>query len=108
MKTALYTVALGAVAWSLVSLLQLGKAAEKVPSRPTAQGLVQEALESELSGPSDQRSQLLNQALALDPQFAPARWQAGFVRLGDEWTSVDKVPARFADDDQLAAYRTRR
>src|SRR5262249_62420469 len=98
MKTALYTVALGAVAWSLVSLLQLGKAAEKVPSRPTAQGLVQEALESELSGPSDQRSQLLNQALARDPQFGPARWEGGFVRLWYEWTSGGKGLARFAED----------
>ncbi len=70
--------------------------------------LVKAALESELDGPSEIRRTLLDQALARDPNFAPARWQSGFVRWDGEWLSIDEVPKRAAADKQLAAYRKMR
>jgi hypothetical protein len=70
--------------------------------------LVKAALESELDGPSELRHTLLEQALARDPNFAPARWQSGFVRWDGGWLHVDEVPKRAADDKSLAAYRKMR
>ena len=43
--------------------------------------LVKAALRTELDGPSESRKQLLDEALARDPDFAPARWHLGFVRF---------------------------
>lgn len=74
----------------------------------TPEQLVRAALESELNGPSDDRARLLAAALALDPNFAPARWHSGFVRIGDEWIKIDDVPNRVGNDPQLARYRQKR
>jgi len=89
-------------------LLAVSLAATNTPEPHTPAGLVKAALESELAGPSDVRNRLLGQALKADPNFAPARWQSGFVRFGDQWVKVDDVPKHTADDKQLAAYRKMR
>ncbi len=70
--------------------------------------LVRAALESELGGPSEVRSELLKQALARDPDYAPARWQSGFVRWDGKWLSPSEVASRTARDPLLAEYRKRR
>ena len=85
------------------------QAETKIPdaSAPPA-ALVKAALESELDGPSELRHTLLEQALKRDPNFAPARWQSGFVRWDGGWLHVDEVPKRVVDDKSLAEYRKRR
>jgi hypothetical protein len=55
----------------------------------SSKSLVQAALAAELEGNRELRSDLLSRALARDPNFAPARWQAGFVRVGDRWLTVE-------------------
>jgi Pretoxin HINT domain len=79
---------------------------KRTESQP--QALVQAALKAELTGHSVERAALLEQALALDPDFAPARWQSGFVRWDGQWLKVDEVPGRARDNEQLAAYRKQR
>lgn len=71
---------------------------------PTPAELVAEALRSELDGPSEARKTLLDRALALDPNFAPARWPSGYVRYDNQWLTVDEVARRAAADRRLAAY----
>jgi tetratricopeptide (TPR) repeat protein len=71
----------------------------------SAERLVRAALESECGGPSAAREQLLKQALALDPEFAPARWQSGFVRWNGGWQSLDVVGRLASTDKTLAEYR---
>ena len=66
------------------------------------------ALESELGGPSEVRDELLKQALARDPNYAPARWQSGFVRWDGQWLTAEQVAQCAASDRLLAAYRQRR
>ncbi len=90
---------------SLLVLFDNGKiiAAEGSPA-----GLVKEALRSELDGPSEVRKARLDEALRVDSEFAPARWQSGFVHWQDAWLSVDEVTARTAQDKKLAAYRKMR
>jgi hypothetical protein len=72
------------------------------------QSLVQAALESELNGPSELRKTYLDQALASDPNYAPARWQSGFIRWDGEWLTPEEVAKRAAHDPLLAEYRRRR
>ena len=70
--------------------------------------LVRAALEAELAGPSAVRGKLLSEALARDPNFAPARWQAGFVRWDDQWLRPEEVAKHVAGDPRLAQYHQRR
>ncbi len=85
-------------------------AAARAADRSTASGdaasLVHQALEAELNGAD--RAAILSEALAMDPNCAAARWQLGYVRIGDQWIKVDDVPQEMADDARLAAYRKRR
>jgi hypothetical protein len=97
--------ALVVVSFFLSASRSLGES-KTTESQP--QALVQAALKAELAGHSAERSALLEQALALDPDFAPARWQSGFVRWDGQWLKVDEVPERARDNEQLAAYRKRR
>ncbi len=98
----------------LLGALLLGagtsRAAEfKLPSTDaTPAELVNAALRSELDGPSDVRRSLLERALELDPNCAPARWQSGYVRWDDEWLTLEEVAARAAGDKRLVEYRQRR
>jgi hypothetical protein len=74
----------------------------------TPADLVQAALQSEVDGASTLRATLLSDALERDPNFAPARWQSGFVRFDGDWVKIDDVPERAATDKKLIAYRKQR
>jgi hypothetical protein len=78
----------------------------KAPDRgDSPERLVQAALESEIGGPSALRKNHLVRALAIDPDFAPARWQAGFVRWRGQWHSPDEIAELASADKTLAEYR---
>jgi hypothetical protein len=83
--------------------LEAAPAAANTPER-----LVRDSLEAEVRGHTGERNRLLAEALAIDPNYAPARWHSGHVRIGEEWVKIDEVPKRTAGDEQLAAYRKRR
>jgi hypothetical protein len=85
------------------------RAEVKLPvTTATPAELVKAALQSELDGASTVRATLLSDALARDPNFAPARWHSGFVRFDGNWVKVDDVPERAATDKRLIAYRKQR
>ncbi len=73
-----------------------------------AERLVHEALLADLDGKQDERARLLAAALAADPEYAPARWQSGYVRLDDAWVAVDEAPRHFDASPQLSRYRKMR
>ncbi len=101
----------GCVVFCATGFLTIGiaRAEIKVPnSNASPRELVQAALRSELDGPTDARQALLDAALELDPNYAPARWQSGFVRWNNQWLPIDDVPGRSQDDPQRAAYRKQR
>lgn len=81
-----------------------GKAANQ-PAEPSCAELVHAALQAEASGEGSERSQLLQQALAKQPDFAPARWHSGYVREGDRWLDADQAQRRAGADKRLAEYR---
>jgi hypothetical protein len=96
------------VALALVStrLFAAEKAVLSAETKPA--DLVTAALKTELDGPTSLRAELLAEAIRHDPDFAPARWQSGFVRIDNQWVKLDEVPRHARGDEQLAAYRKRR
>jgi hypothetical protein len=78
------------------------KAARSDPALPT----VEKVLRAEVAGGTDRREQLAA-TLKEYPDSVPARWQAGFVKVGDSWRSFDEV--RHSDSAGLSEeYRRRR
>ncbi len=69
---------------------------------------MQAALKAELAGASDERARLLAAARELDPDYAPAWWQSGHVRVGQEWVAADELSQRVGDDPSMATYREKR
>lgn len=85
--------------------LPTARSEEAATSTRSAEELVQAALRSELTGPSELRTELLSEALANDPDYAPARWHSGYVKFDGEWIKVDEVPRKARANESLAAYR---
>ena len=80
--------------------------ADSAPSE--AEALVKEALQAEIAGDSASREALLERALAVSPDYAPANWHLGRVHDGNRWRSVDEVTTSWATDQRLLEYRERR
>lgn len=71
----------------------------KLPAKPNdAQALVTQALQAELDGRMAEREDLLQQAIKLDPNFAPARWQLGQVRVDGNWIGAADAASRPSPD----------
>ncbi|MBC8352585.1 MAG: HEAT repeat domain-containing protein [Planctomycetes bacterium] len=73
--------------------------------RESAKQLVAEALHREIYGPRSDRDRLLAEAVVADPNYAPARWHQGFVRVGGGWSHVYDAPRIISTSSKLAAYR---
>lgn len=87
------------------------RAAERPGGKEThaaAASLVRKALEAEVAGDAAARERFLLQANKLDPDFPPARWHAGYVRLGDEWRMVQDAERRTASAGVVTEYRALR
>ena len=72
-------------------------AAPSAEQKRAARQLVEHALEHEASGEVSSKQTLLAEALKQLPDFAPARWQSGFVKLDNRWTKVDEAPQAAAN-----------
>ena len=71
----------------------------------TAADLVQAALQAEAAGDAAKRESLLREALDNDPEYAPARWHSGYVRLNDKWVSLAESQNAFRLDPRITDYR---
>ena len=81
------------------------KADGKASGGPSAEELVRAALVAEAAGKSADREKLLRTALEKDPNYAPARWHLGYVRVGKEWLLWEETQRRAASDPRIAEYR---
>ncbi len=68
---------------------------------------VEAVLRDEAAGRVDRRERL-GHTLAQHPDSALARWQAGFVSVGDTWQPFEKQQSPAVDDDTLERYCERR
>lgn len=73
--------------------------------KPRTALLVQEALTAEAKGKEDERGESLARIIETDPDFAPARWAAGYVQRGEEWVKYDEIDREHVQNDVLAEYR---
>ena len=69
-----------------------------------AEQLVQFALQSEVEGQSARRNAQLERALQVAPDFAPAHWHSGKVRLGQKWIGVVEAQRQAAGDPRFTQY----
>ncbi len=70
--------------------------------------LVRQALAAEEKGDTERRASYLLQALAVAPDYAPAHWQRGEVRLEDRWLTVEAASAETNHAAKVSEYRQRR
>lgn len=91
---------------SLAVILSCGwlLADSKAENKQAAEELVKEALHREIYGLSQDRDQLLRQALEKSPDYAPARWHLGYVRYQKRWVKADELPQLAKEDSRLVAY----
>jgi len=100
----------GLIVFLLAVILADGVLRAARPSERTAEStqLVREALHREVYGLDQERRELLDQALAADPQSAPARWHAGQVRFQDQWLPARDVPAKTGENRRWQSYLQQR
>ncbi len=69
-----------------------------------AKQLVAQALEAESLGNTGERQKLLEQAVSLAPDDAPARWHSGYVERDGQWMTIKEAQEKAANDDRLNQY----
>jgi len=80
----------------------------KAPANGTAEQLVARALAAEATGDPDARLALLREALTVDPNYAPAHWQLGEVRVGEEWKTIESASRESKHATKVTEYRVLR
>jgi pretoxin HINT domain-containing protein len=73
-----------------------------------AAALVRQALDNELAGDGAARERLLREATVVAPDYAPARWHLGAVRVGKEWRPIAAALARHVENELDVQYAARR
>lgn len=81
-------------------------AADASPSLADSEApqLVQAALDAEAAGDAARRSELLSKALAVDPDYGPARWQSGQVNFQGKWRTADEVADLVSHNESWMKY----
>lgn len=82
------------------SLAEATNVAEGVAERMT-----REALAAGAAGDAELRSELLEQAVTVAPEFAPARWAQGQMQVAGEWHSVAEVQQAAQANPHVQEYR---
>jgi hypothetical protein len=75
------------------------------PVGTPADKLVERALTAEVERDAVRRSELINQALASEPNNAQARWADGQVSFGGQWLALEDVEESAAHDPNQIQYR---
>ena len=70
--------------------------------------LTQNALQLELEGDNDYRNLTLDAAIKHDPDYAPAQWQRGRIKVDGEWLDARVAMAGGTDNEVLQEYERRR
>ncbi|HEY4308152.1 MAG TPA: polymorphic toxin-type HINT domain-containing protein [Pirellulales bacterium] len=83
-------------------------AAKTDDSTSPAAKLVREALEAETVGDAERRAAYLADALKADPDYAPAHWHSGEVRVGKAWQTVEASADAATRAGKVAQYRVKR
>ncbi len=102
------------VGWAGVAILSAGFALgipQTAPAQTRAERVeaasrrVKAALRREMFGEDKDRNTLLEMAREAVPDFTPALWQSGYVRMNAKWVRIDDLPGVTAQDRRFTAYR---
>ncbi|MCA9239245.1 MAG: hypothetical protein KDA37_03560 [Planctomycetales bacterium] len=74
------------------------------PRVPVAEQLTRRAVDAGLQGDLQGRIDLLSRAIGVDPDYAPARWEAEQISIDGQWLPLDKAQAEAAGDPRLERY----
>jgi len=97
----------GLAAWG-TDATPTAKSAHDSSGASAADHYVREALSAEIAGDDARRNELLNQAIAADPNCRAARWQLGYVSFDGKWLTPEEADRKYSSDRNLAEYRKRR
>jgi hypothetical protein len=89
-------------------LLLTDSAIAAMKSKPQAAALVQQALTAEVNGDGASRGEQLARAIESSPDYARARWAAGYVEQEGTWLKFDTATGGNRDQEKLAVYRQMR
>ncbi|HVX09614.1 MAG TPA: polymorphic toxin-type HINT domain-containing protein [Pirellulales bacterium] len=105
-RWAWYPTGPAAVAW----LLSVPALAATKPAYPEAATEVQTVLAAEPKGDAAPREKRLAKVIESAPDYAPARWAAGYVEKDGKWVKFDAPTSASAspEDPKLAEYRKQR
>ncbi|MEQ8788941.1 MAG: polymorphic toxin-type HINT domain-containing protein [Pirellulaceae bacterium] len=92
---------------AITPVFGLAEPPTREPADDEADLLVRSALRFESQGDAQYRRIMLDLALHRFPDFAPARWHAGFVRDGERWCGLSDFEAAREKDPLLAEYAER-
>jgi hypothetical protein len=71
---------------------------------PRAAKMVQETLAAEVQGAASREGRLAK-IIEMDPDYAPARWAAGYVEQEGKWGKFDSLTNDADENESLAEYR---
>jgi len=71
-------------------------------------GALNSILQAERDGAEADRADRLKSLLRTSPDFAPARWQSGDLKVGGTWMPFDRARDGWSNDDTLIEYRRQR
>ncbi len=99
-------------ACAILVLAPVVVAAADLETEPTvdskADRYVRWALRCEFDGDNDRRNTLLKAAVRQAPDYPPANWHSGRVKVGEDWFDISAAQARAAVDEKLRQYRSLR
>lgn len=78
------------------------------PEQSKAEQLVQQAVDAGLQGDLQNRTALLEDAIKIAPNYAPARWEAGQISIDGAWLPLSEAQAQAAKDPRLEQYHSAR
>lgn len=100
---ALASLAAGAIVASVV--LAVGASAATPHAEKQAAELVRQGLKAEVDGNLPERKRALAQAAELAPDYAPVRWNQGFVEHDGKWAKYAEMHAPPGEAKALEEYR---
>ena len=92
------------VALTLGVLSGLGASATQHVEETTPESLYQQSVEACVAGDDAGRRKALKAALAIDPDFEPARAEFGYVRLDGDWVLAEVAQGAAESDPRRSEY----
>ncbi|MGD9636568.1 MAG: hypothetical protein AB7U97_25010, partial [Pirellulales bacterium] len=110
-RVAQWTILLAAILFTFAPSLLIAaeaKAGQGASNESSAERMVADALRAEVDGNLAKRRVLLSVAVDQEPEYAPARWQSGQVRVDGEWQTVGEAQVAAAKDPRRIEYQVLR